>query len=68
MDEMTLLMQVSGWIVAFLTTIWATWATFSAKKKDDLLIDVKNALEDNQIETAEVVDFVRKWIQTKQQT
>lgn len=57
--------QLSGWVVAFVTGIWATWVAFSSKKKDEMLVEVKAILEDEKVEIAEIVDFIRKWINTQ---
>lgn len=60
MDET--LIQLSGWIVAFIAGIVATWKSFSAAKKDNMLIEVKEALKDNKVTTGEALDLVRRWI------
>ena len=60
--EMDLILQCGGWILAFVTGIWATWVSFEAKKKDDLLVEIKAIVKDGKVETGEVIDFMRKWI------
>lgn len=60
--EMDLLIQISGWVVAFVTGIFATWKAFNPTKKDDLLVEIKTIVEDGKVETGEVIDLMRKWI------